>query len=65
MKQPIQELRPMILRANQAIVILDAKGILKRVYCLRGEKVLCIDYIKGKQCVKTIYLEDLTLTLKG
>lgn len=57
-------IRPLLLRENQAVLILDAKQRLKYVYCLRNERVLWIEWVKGKQKVKTLYLEDLAATLQ-
>lgn len=51
--------RPLILRSNQAVIVLDAKGNLLKCYALRGDKILMLEYRRKKQKVTTLYLEDL------
>lgn len=63
MKKELPQIRQSVLRERQAILVLDHKGNFKCVYALRNDKVYQITRKGRKQVCKTIYLEDLKMTL--
>ena len=57
--------RPLTLRHNQAILVVDKRGKFKTAYALRDERIFCITMKGKKQVVTTLYLEDIEAQLKS